>query len=429
MRPAGTSTQIATGGSGTSAHRHHRALRDEGAGDLTQGLLGSIGFEQLAPDGENRWQTKRLISFPVRMAESTGTPTATAPPGIPHSTRHGRGSSMMGRHSRMVPNRGQQQNIKTTESAIAGGEVALYEVVNRSADVITVKKLSRFVTEPLSAGRPPYVSGQGEGSFDIDVKAGCIHNYSFSIKLVVENNASAAATASLTYQRIGGNSKLASLPALPSPKAKSGTSKSPSPPPLPKASASRPPGGSVAKPSPQPKPASTKPVEVPSLASRSQAEKLLDDLFKKDFDGLDSATKRIEMARIFLKHAGDQKPGTADHYVLLDKARDLAMVGGDIGFTLELIDTISKSYEVDNLALKAWASPRWPKRQPPRTTNDSWRPRPSACSIRQSPATIWTTAVNWEPWRSKPPAKPTTKGSFPKRPARQGLQGLAKGLR
>ena len=92
---------------------------------------------------------------------------------------------------------------------------------------------------------------------------------------------------------------------------------------------------------------------MPSIAARPQAEKLLNDLFKKEFAGLDSSAKRIEMARLLLKQAGEQRAGTADHYVLLDKARDLAMVAGDVDFTCELIDTLRGYYQIDDWAVAA----------------------------------------------------------------------------
>ncbi len=86
-----------------------------------------------------------------------------------------------------------------------------------------------------------------------------------------------------------------------------------------------------------------------------QAEKLLDDLFEKEIAALDSNAKRVELARTMLAQAAKQRAGTADHYVLLDRARDLAMSGGDIQLTCQTIDTLSADYQVSGLKLKAGA--------------------------------------------------------------------------
>ena len=53
---------------------------------------------------------------------------------------------------------------------------------------------------------------------------------------------------------------------------------------------------------------------------RSQATKLLNDVFKKELAAVDSSAKRIELARTLRTQAAGQHPGTADHYVLLEKA-------------------------------------------------------------------------------------------------------------
>ena len=317
--------------------------------------LGSIGFEPLSPDGENHWQTKHLVAFNVRKVEVAGSPAPPGPPGpagIQHfDPRNPGGRSSFGRQNRIGPPPGQV--AKTTQSAILGAELASYEIVNNSGGIVTVKKLSRFATDPVSAGRPPYLVGQGEGSFDIDTNAGCVRSYNFAVKVIIEGNSANASTVSLTYRRHEGG-KLANLPA-PSPLRSSSGSPGDRPRPAPQPLGGSPSGKVEPPPSFLPAPVVPKPVEIPSVAARSQAEKLVEGLFKKELAALDSSTKRIELARTLLAQAGNQRLGTADHYVLLEKARDLAMVGGDIGLTCQLIDMFTATYKVDELKLRAGA--------------------------------------------------------------------------
>ena len=221
--------------------------------------------------------------------------------------------------------------------------------------IVTVKKISLVTTGPAGAGKPPYLIGAGEGSFDFDTRAGCVRSYSFAVKVVVEGDPKSASTASLTYQRLEGNA-LASLPPAPLPRSGNNSSASPGsgPRPAPRSRGSSPPSPSEPTPH-RPAPVAAKPVEVPPVAARSQATKLLNDLFKKELAALDSSAKRIALARTLLKQAAGQRPGTADHYVLLEKAYDLAMLGGDVGLTCQVIDQLTSSYQLDGVQLKGGA--------------------------------------------------------------------------
>jgi S1-C subfamily serine protease len=343
--------QSSNGDQRSAAHRSGATVvdtsggvHDEGSGDLMLGLLGSVGFEPLAADGDKNWQTQRVISFTRRTVEPSG------PSPMQHFGPHGPGGRTH-RRLHMPPQPGQGQNTK--EETLLGAELARYEIVNDASGVVTVKKQTRFATQPAGSSKVPYLLGEGDGSFDFDTKSGSIRSYSFTVKLVVEGNAAANSTLSLTYQRMEGNT-LASLPPLrPAPSLNAPPGAQPRG--TPRSHGGSPPPGFGPSPPPQQPPVAAKPVEVPSPAARSQAEKLLDDLFEKDFAAADSAAKRIELARTLLKQAADQRPGTADHYVLLEKARDMAMVGGDIGLTCQLIDMLAAAYQINEVKVKAGA--------------------------------------------------------------------------
>jgi hypothetical protein len=345
LQPSNGDSRAATHRNGATVVDTSGGIHEEGNGDLMMGLLGSVGFEPLAGDSDKGWQTQRVISFTRRTVEPSG------PSPMQHFGPHGPGGRSH-RRSHLPPAMpGQGQNTK--EETLLGAEVSRYEILNASSGVVTVKKQSRFATQPAGSSKTPFLLGDGEGSFDFDTHAGCIRSYSFAVKLVVEGNAAAPTTLSLTYQRLEGNA-LASLPAALPSRASASGSPGDRPRQAPRSRGSSQPGGS--DPTPQrPAPVAVKPVEVPSPAARGQAEKLLDDLFKKEFAAADSSAKRVELARTLLKQAGNQHPGTADHYVLLEKARDLAMVGGDISLTCQLIDMLAASYQINELKVKAGA--------------------------------------------------------------------------
>jgi S1-C subfamily serine protease len=337
--------------SGSSIVDTTGGLHEEGGGDLSMGMLGSIGFEPLSHDGENHWQSQRLLSFTLRKVEAVGASGTAGPPGTQYFGALGpSGHASFGRHSRSGPTRG--HGTKTTETTVLGAEQARYEILNSSAGLVTVKKVSRIATQSPGAGKPPFLVGEGEGSFDFDTNAGCVRSYSFAVKVVVDGNPNSASTVSLSYQRIEGNA-LASLPAIPLPR--SGDSSAGGPRPAPRSQGNGPPGGSEQTLPFRPAPAVARPLEVPSALARGQAEKILDDLFKKEFAALDSSAKRIELAQTLLKQAGNQRPGTADHYVLLERASDLAMMGGDVDLTCQLINMLAASYQINGLKMKAGA--------------------------------------------------------------------------
>ncbi|HTU25499.1 MAG TPA: hypothetical protein VMF30_08885, partial [Pirellulales bacterium] len=326
----------ATHRSGATTVDTSGGIHDEGGGDLMMGLLGSIGFEPLGGDSDKGWQTQRVVSFTHRTVGPSG-------PGPPQQFGpHGLGGRSH-RRGRLptAPNQGQN----TTEQTLLGAEVARYEIVNTSSDVVTVKKISRFATQPAGASKVPYLIGEGEGSFEIDTSAGCIRSYSFTTKLVVEGNAAAPTTLTLTYQRMVGNT-LASLPPL---RPEGSPNSSPG-------SRSKPRGGGPqggANTSRQPPPVA--PVEVPPIDARAKAEGLLDDLYEKELAAADTSGKRIDLARTLKAQADDQRPGTADHYVMLEKVKDLAMLGGNVDLTFQAIDQLATFYRIDAVKMKAGA--------------------------------------------------------------------------
>ena len=333
------------------------AIHEEGGAGLTLNLLGTVGFEPLAREGERHWGAERAQTFVLKNVESTpGSPPASLPEFNPRSS--GGPTNPLGGRSQFTPQTRQQQapNTKTTVISISGIERARYEILNTTPRVVTIKKTTFMATLPPAPGRPPMFSAQGEGLFEFDRAAGVVRSSTFTVKLVGGGNSADTSTRTLTYQRIEGNT-LANLPTMPPPRANTNASSGP-PGPLPNfvPSPDGNSGGSSDGGSPR---ASNSPaanaVEVPSAAARSKAEGLLADLFEKELAALDSSAKRIALARVLLKKAGDQRSGTADHYVLLDKARDLAMIGGDLNLTWQVIDRLTDSYQVNGLTLKAGA--------------------------------------------------------------------------
>jgi Trypsin-like peptidase domain len=336
-------------------------VQEAGGGDLTVGLLGNIGFEMLPGPGEKHWKVRRMLT--VNQTVVAATPGAPAGGSLPQFGPESHGSPRsFGQHHRVGP-RGMQRTLPNqqpqpqpqtakTVVAIPAAEISSYEIVNTTPGLISIKKNTDMSTMPPGKGKPAWLTGQGEGVIDFDTQAGAVRSSNFTIKLTSSANETVSLT--LAYQRLE-NGALASLPPIPSTanRANSGSSSSPRGSPDRKDSRPSAPGKSavpLAKPAPL-----AKPLEVPGAADRSHAEKLVDDLFKNELAGLNSNDKRIELAQTLLKHVAGQRPGTADHYVLLDKARDLAMAGGDVGLTCSVIDTLTGFYQANGLELKAGA--------------------------------------------------------------------------
>ncbi len=91
---------------------------------------------------------------------------------------------------------------------------------------------------------------------------------------------------------------------------------------------------------------------MPTGAKLLKAVKLVDELFESELAAADTAAEKIALAKKLLDHAHQQKVGAADHYVLLDKTRDLAAAAGDVKLVKQATSEIAAGYRADLAALE-----------------------------------------------------------------------------
>ena len=341
------------------------AVQDEGGGDLATGLLGNIGFEPLPGPGEQKWQERRMMTF-ARKIEATPR-GQTSPNNLPQFGQGGHGSPRsFGHHQRGNPARSPPAATPATAGPATRTEHhgrdhgsglgnLGYEIVNNTTGLVTIKKKSGMATLPAAEGQPSWFVAKGEGIIEIDTNDGAIRSSNFTVSLSSPSAPKESSTLKLSYQRME-NGKLASLPATPS------TSRTSANPPGGFHPSTTPGGGSTsAVPAPAglapagtfrgPRPSWSRfPARRPGagrkIAGRPVRERVRGARFQRQAD-------RAGPYAFWPRPAS--MPGTADHYVVLDRARDLAMTGGDLRLTCQTIDTLAAFYQVSNLKLKAGA--------------------------------------------------------------------------
>ncbi len=103
---------------------------------------------------------------------------------------------------------------------------------------------------------------------------------------------------------------------------------------------------------PEPPPAPVKKLPVPEAAKQTAAEKLIRDLFRKDYLAAKRPADKLTLAAKLMQQAEETKDDPAARFVLLREARDLASQAGDVSVALTAAEETIRGYEVEPLPLK-----------------------------------------------------------------------------
>ena len=88
---------------------------------------------------------------------------------------------------------------------------------------------------------------------------------------------------------------------------------------------------------------------MPAADALKQAEKLIKDLFKADYEKTDAASRKALIPKL-LQQAGENKADPAAMYVLLHDARDFAVMAGDNAKASEAQKQLLDSFKIDRAA-------------------------------------------------------------------------------
>ncbi len=105
-------------------------------------------------------------------------------------------------------------------------------------------------------------------------------------------------------------------------------------------------------PTPEPTPAPVKKLPVPEAAKQAAAEKLIRDLFRKDYLAAKRPADKLTLAAKLMQQAEETKDDPAARFVLLREARDLATQAGDVSVALTAAEETIRGYDVEPLPLK-----------------------------------------------------------------------------
>src|SRR5262245_60920295 len=89
----------------------------------------------------------------------------------------------------------------------------------------------------------------------------------------------------------------------------------------------------------------------PDAAAQKNAEKLVRDIFKDEYNRKDAVSRRA-LAQKLIKQAGETADDPTSRFVLLSEARDLAADGGDVRTALAAAQQLAKTYAVDPAGAK-----------------------------------------------------------------------------
>lgn len=98
-------------------------------------------------------------------------------------------------------------------------------------------------------------------------------------------------------------------------------------------------------------PVSTGLPAVPDAGAQEQANKLLRQLFGAEIDAARTPQAKVDLARKLLQQGIDSRDDPAGRYVLLTKAKDLAIAVGDPPLAMQAVDEITRSFRIDGTAL------------------------------------------------------------------------------
>jgi hypothetical protein len=91
---------------------------------------------------------------------------------------------------------------------------------------------------------------------------------------------------------------------------------------------------------------------VPDAAAQARAQKLVRDVYGKEYDAAETSKEKTELAEKLLDQATKSKGDPAGHFVLLRVAKDVSVLAGDAKTALEAVDRIVATYDVDAIATR-----------------------------------------------------------------------------
>ena len=104
-----------------------------------------------------------------------------------------------------------------------------------------------------------------------------------------------------------------------------------------------------AQPAPETQEAPKARIAIPSAEQQTSTEALVRDVHASDFKKTDSADRRALAAKLI--EEAKQSTDTAEKYVLLRDARDIAMASGAAGLALDAIDAEGETFDVKTIEL------------------------------------------------------------------------------
>jgi len=94
---------------------------------------------------------------------------------------------------------------------------------------------------------------------------------------------------------------------------------------------------------------------VPAKADQAKSLKLVREIFAEDRAAAKSPKQKTELAHKLLQQAAESRQGSADQYILLRVARDLAISVGDARTTSSAIEKMSTAFQVQRVSLQVAA--------------------------------------------------------------------------
>ncbi len=94
------------------------------------------------------------------------------------------------------------------------------------------------------------------------------------------------------------------------------------------------------------------PAPLPSDEAQRDATKLVRELHGAKIDAARTPQAKIDLSKELLRQALETRSDPAGEYVLLVKARELAVAGGDAAGAMQIIDETARSFRIDALTAK-----------------------------------------------------------------------------
>ncbi|MEK6233331.1 MAG: hypothetical protein N2C14_01320, partial [Planctomycetales bacterium] len=94
---------------------------------------------------------------------------------------------------------------------------------------------------------------------------------------------------------------------------------------------------------------------VPAQQALKAAEKLVKEIFAKDYSGADSTSDRLNLAKNLFSQGKATQDDHAGRYVLFREARSFAVQAGSVDFAREVTDAMTSSFKMDAIGEKVAA--------------------------------------------------------------------------